>query len=110
MSLKTLIQEALGECALCTIECTLPHTTDAQYPSHTTNTSHIPTQLVQAIQTYCRLSRLHADVQALMDDALRQTPQGQTELLAHFQAQAAIWQAIRLDDQNNDGEQTNETP
>lgn len=110
MSLKALIQEALGECAPCTIECTLPQTPSAQYPPQTTNTSHIQTQLVQAIQTYCRQSRLHSDVQALIDDTLRQTPHGQTELLAHFQAQAAIWQAIYADNRNHDGEQTNETP
>ncbi|MGL4667262.1 MAG: hypothetical protein ACRCWR_04965 [Saezia sp.] len=94
MSLKTLIQAALGECDTHTMERTTGDKNSAHYPLKKVNNVHIEKQIVNAIQEYCELSKLHSDVQALIDECLRQPTSAQIELLEHFREQVVAWRSV----------------
>ena len=94
MSLKTLIQAALGECDICTVQHTVRDKNHAQSPNAKTACTNIQKQLINAIQEYCGLSKLHSDVQALIDECLEQPASEQIELLEHFREQIIAWRSV----------------
>ena len=94
MSLKTLIQAALGECSMHTIAHTTGNKNSAHYLSENESNVHIQNELVDAIHEYCELSKLHSDVQTLIDECLEQPVPAQRELLEHFREQVIAWRSV----------------
>lgn len=94
MSLKTLIRAALGECDNHTIERTTGDKNSAHYSRVQECNAHIQNELVDVIREYCELSKLHSNVQALINECLEQTIPAQMELLEHFREQVIAWRCV----------------